>query len=70
MTAPSENVSVKLNTTVYANVVFNKHNLHKASDTLSSSLHDDKSVRIRKKNGPKRYYGAFRIDRNVRLIAS
>ena len=30
MTAPSENVSVKLNTTVYANVVLNKkkHPIH------------------------------------------
>ena len=29
MTAPSENVSVKLNTTVYANVVLNKKNISK-----------------------------------------
>jgi len=33
LVAPSENVSVKLNT-VYANVVFNKKHLHKASRSM------------------------------------
>ena len=35
MTAPSENVSVKLNTAVYANVVLNKkNNFKKQADQL------------------------------------
>ena len=41
------NVSVKLNTTVYANVVLNKKNIcKKQADPL---FHVDKSIKIRKK---------------------
>jgi len=43
--APSENVSVKLNT-VYANVVFNKNISLKQADSL---LHVDKMTKMRKK---------------------
>ena len=47
MTAPSENVSVKLNTTVYSNVVFNKKKTFAQADPL---FHVDKSIKIRKNN--------------------
>lgn len=66
--SPSENVSVKLNTTVYANVVFNKKNIcTKQADPL---FHVDKSIKMRKNNGTTRNQGTFSIDKNVRLIAS
>ena len=55
MTAPSENVSVKLNTTVYGNVVFNKKNIcTKQADPL---FHVDKSIKMRKNNGTKEIKG-------------
>ena len=61
---PSENVSVKLNTTVYANVVFNKKKniCTKQADPL---FHVDKSIKTKKYNGTKRNHGTFRIDKNV-----
>jgi len=57
--APSENVSVKLNT-VYANVVFNKKNIcTKQADPV---FHVDKIIKMRKKNGTIRNQETFRID--------
>ena len=61
MTAPSENVSVNLNTTVYGNVVYNKRNTcTKQADPL---FHVDKSIRMRKNDGTKMNQGTFRIDK-------
>ena len=51
MTAPSEKVSVKLNTTIYGNVVFNKKNIcTKEADPL---FHVDKRIKMKKKKEDK-----------------
>ena len=65
MTAPSENASVNLNTTVYGNVVFNKKNTKQADPPF----HVDKSIKMTKKKGTKINQGNFRIYKNVWLIA-
>ena len=62
-----ENVSVKLNTTVYANVVFNKKTFAQSKPIHFSMLIREK---LEKKNGTKTNQRTFRIDKNVRLIAS
>ena len=63
MTAPSENVSVKLNTTVYGNVVFNKKTFAQSKPVYFSML--IWAFKFEKNNGTKRNQGTFRIDKNV-----
>ena len=61
MTAPSENASVKLNTTVYANVVSNKKTFAKSNQIHFTML--IRALKLKKKNGTKRNEGTFRIDK-------
>ena len=60
MTAPSENVGVKLNTTVYGNVVINKKNI--CTQQADPLFHVDK---LKINDGTKINKGTFRIDKNV-----
>ena len=55
MTAPSENVSVKLNTTVYGNVVFNKKNI--CTKQAVPLLHMNESIKMRKTKRQKEMKG-------------
>ena len=64
MTAPSENVSVKLKTTVYANVVFNKENIAQINAQIHFYMFV-RSLTLERNNGAKRNQGTFRIDKNV-----
>ena len=64
MTAPSENISVELNTTVYANVVFNKKK-NICTKPAVPLKHYDKSITMRKNNGTKRSQRTFTIEKNV-----
>ena len=59
MTAPNENVSVRLNTTVYGNVVFNKKTF-----AQSKPIHFSMLIK-RKNNVTKINQGTLRIDKNV-----